>query len=101
MSGRFITLRHFRLLKGRLINAKIRLSITIILGIYFSILQGYEYNESIFTVRDSIFGAIFFVSTGFHGLHVLIGRGIIIFILVRMLLNHFNDVHCFGFEARA
>jgi cytochrome c oxidase subunit 3 len=45
-------------------------NITVILGIYFTILQGYEYLEASFTIADSIYGWTFFVSTGFHGLHI-------------------------------
>jgi len=101
ISGSIITLSHFSLLKGRIINAKLRLGLTIILGVYFSILQGYEYIERVFNLRDSVFGAVFFVATGFHGLHVLVGTSIIVFILYRIIIKHFRDLHCFGFEARA
>ena len=46
---------------------------TVILGIYFSILQAYEYIEAPFAISDSVYGATFYVATGFHGLHVIIG----------------------------
>ena len=47
--------------------------ITIILGAYFTLLQTIEYNFCSFTMSDSIYGSTFFVATGFHGLHVIIG----------------------------
>jgi len=46
---------------------------TIILGVYFTIIQFTEYKESPFTIADSAYGSTFFVATGFHGLHILIG----------------------------
>ena len=49
------------------------LMITVVLGIYFTILQGLEYYEASFTFADSIYGSTFFIATGFHGIHVLVG----------------------------
>jgi len=49
------------------------LTLTIILGIVFTALQVMEYFEAPFTIADSIYGSTFFVATGFHGLHVIIG----------------------------
>nr|WRY72466.1 cytochrome c oxidase subunit III [Zorka maculata] len=75
--------------------------LTIILGFYFSMLQLYEYMESSFCISDSIYGATFFMATGFHGLHVIIGT---IFILVstwRHMSLHFSKHHHMGFEASA
>jgi cytochrome c oxidase subunit 3 len=74
---------------------------TIILGIYFTILQAYEYIEASFTIADSIYGASFFIATGFHGLHVLIGTSFLLICLIRHIKNHFSNDHHFGFEAAA
>jgi cytochrome c oxidase subunit 3 len=49
------------------------LSLTIILGLIFTALQAMEYVEAPFTIADSVYGSTFFVATGFHGLHVIIG----------------------------
>ena len=49
------------------------LSITIVLGLVFTALQAMEYIEAPFTIADSVYGSTFFVATGFHGLHVIIG----------------------------
>jgi len=75
--------------------------ITVILGIYFTILQAYEYIEARFSIADSIYGASFFIATGFHGLHVLIGTTFLIVCLFRHLNYHFSAHHHFGFEAAA
>nr|YP_010363569.1 cytochrome c oxidase subunit III [Atkinsoniella xanthoabdomena]UNZ12670.1 cytochrome c oxidase subunit III [Atkinsoniella xanthoabdomena] len=76
-------------------------SMTIYLGIYFSILQLYEYIESPFCISDSIYGSTFFMSTGFHGIHVMIGTIFIIVSLLRMINLHFSSNHHVGFEASA
>lgn len=74
---------------------------TVLLGIYFTILQGYEYYEAIFSIRDSIYGSCFFIATGFHGIHVIIGTTFILVCLIRHVQYHFSNKHHFGFEAAA
>jgi cytochrome c oxidase subunit 3 len=49
------------------------LFVTVLLGLYFTALQAYEYLEAPFTIADSAYGSTFFVATGFHGIHVIIG----------------------------
>jgi cytochrome c oxidase subunit 3 len=71
------------------------------LGIYFTILQAYEYMEAPFTIADSIYGSTFFIATGFHGLHVIIGTTFLAACLYRHYLEHFSPSHHFGFEAAA
>lgn len=100
-SGITITWAHYRLLRRNYNQSIQRLFTTIILGIYFSILQGYEYYESPFTISDSVYGSTFFISTGFHGLHVLIGTTFIFITIVRQINFHFSKNHHFGFEAAA
>ena len=75
--------------------------VTVILGIYFTLLQGYEYYESPFCISDSVYGSTFFISTGFHGIHVIIGTVFIIVSFLRQINFHFSNVHHFGFEAAA
>nr|YP_010952936.1 cytochrome c oxidase subunit III [Empoascanara alami]YP_010952975.1 cytochrome c oxidase subunit III [Empoascanara hongkongica]WMQ52379.1 cytochrome c oxidase subunit 3 [Empoascanara alami]WMQ52418.1 cytochrome c oxidase subunit 3 [Empoascanara hongkongica] len=75
--------------------------LTVILGVYFSILQLYEYIESPFCISDSVYGSTFFVATGFHGLHVIIGTMFIVVSLSRMLKLHMSKKHHVGFEASA
>jgi len=75
------------------------LFITIALGLVFSVLQGYEYLEASFTIADSAYGSSFFVATGFHGLHVLIGTTFLIVCLARLSIIHFSSHHHIGLEA--
>nr|ATD53068.1 cytochrome c oxidase subunit III [Paphnutius ruficeps]ATV98861.1 cytochrome c oxidase subunit III [Paphnutius sp. EMHAU-15062703] len=100
-SGITITWAHHSLLKGYYHQSAQGLFFTIVLGVYFSILQGYEYYESPFTIADSIYGSTFFMATGFHGIHVLIGTMFILISFLRHIKYHFSNNHHFGFEAAA
>nr|YP_009459887.1 cytochrome c oxidase subunit III [Hydropsyche orris]AUT18152.1 cytochrome c oxidase subunit III [Hydropsyche orris] len=99
ISGISVTWSHQCLLENKLNEAFNSLLITILLGIYFSMIQLYEYIQAPFSIADSVFGSTFFVATGFHGLHVLIGTIFLIVCLFRMKNNHFSMNHHFGFEA--
>ena len=74
---------------------------TITLGIVFTILQVMEYVFSPFSMSDSVYGRTFFVATGFHGLHVIIGTIFIVVIWWRHRAGHFRERRHFGFEASA
>ena len=74
---------------------------TIALGAYFTILQAIEYYEASFRIADSAYGSTFFVATGFHGLHVLVGSSFLLVCLIRGLRHQFTSAHHFGFEAAA
>lgn len=100
-SGISITWSHHRILSKRYLEAKNSLIITILLGLLFTSLQIWEYFQAPFTISDSIFGSTFFISTGFHGLHVIIGTSFLIISLLRLLHSHFSNKHHFGFEAAA
>jgi cytochrome c oxidase subunit 3 len=78
---------------------KAGLLITLILGIYFTALQGYEYFQAPFSFADSVYGSTFFILTGFHGLHVIIGTTFLFVCLHRVLSFQFSSKHHFGFEA--
>lgn len=77
------------------------MAITFGLGVYFSLLQGYEYYEASFRIADSVYGSVFFMATGFHGFHVLIGSSFLLVCLVRHYYHHYSRGHHFGFEAAA
>jgi heme/copper-type cytochrome/quinol oxidase subunit 3 len=64
-------------------------------------LQGLEYYEARFTFADSIYGSTFFIATGFHGLHVIVGTIFLIVTWFRHLKGEFRASHHFGFEAAA
>ena len=100
-SGLTITWAHHRLIENNFNQITQGLTITIILGLYFTILQAYEYLEAPFTIADSVYGSCFFIATGFHGLHVIIGTTFLTVCLFRHLNNHFSSNHHFGFEAAA
>nr|YP_009368824.1 cytochrome c oxidase subunit III [Phaneroptera gracilis]APD14867.1 cytochrome c oxidase subunit III [Ducetia sp. NS-2016]ARN59025.1 cytochrome c oxidase subunit III [Phaneroptera gracilis] len=100
-SGVTVTWAHHSLMEGNYSQASQSLFFTIILGIYFSILQAYEYIEAPFTIADAVYGSTFFMATGFHGLHVIIGTTFLSVCLLRHLMNHFSPNHHFGFEAAA
>jgi cytochrome c oxidase subunit 3 len=77
------------------------LSLTVLLGFYFTFLQLGEYIEAPFSIADRIYGSTFFVSTGFHGAHVIIGTIFLLVCLIRTILYQFSTGHHFGFEAAA
>nr|WIL07530.1 cytochrome c oxidase subunit III [Aptinothrips stylifer] len=100
-SGVSLTSSHHFLMVSNMSKSKIYLIYTIFLGIYFTFLQGVEYQEASFSIADSIYGSTFFMSTGFHGLHVLIGSCFLFTCFYRMTSKHYSSFHHFGFEAAA
>nr|YP_009945140.1 cytochrome c oxidase subunit III [Nomia chalybeata]QOE17504.1 cytochrome c oxidase subunit 3 [Nomia chalybeata] len=96
-SGMTITWSH-NLIKNNKKKSFMLLNITIILGIYFSMLQYIEYLEAQFSFNDSIFGSIFFMATGFHGIHVIIGTTFLLICSIRMNMNHFSMIHHLNFD---
>nr|ALO76534.1 cytochrome c oxidase subunit 3 [Perotis lugubris] len=100
-SGITVTWAHHALMENNYTQGIQGLLLTVILGLYFTALQAYEYLEAPFTIADAVYGSSFFMATGFHGLHVIIGSTFLLICLVRQLLNHFSPIHHFGFEAAA
>nr|YP_448743.1 cytochrome c oxidase subunit III [Petrobius brevistylis]AAX39855.1 cytochrome c oxidase subunit III [Petrobius brevistylis] len=100
-SGVSVTWAHHSLMENNHTQALQGLIFTIFLGIYFSSLQAFEYSEVPFTIADAVYGSTFFVATGFHGLHVLIGTAFLATCLFRHSSCHFSAQHHFGFEAAA
>nr|QRG31127.1 cytochrome c oxidase subunit 3 [Chrysochares punctatus] len=100
-SGLTVTWSHHSLMENNYNESIQSLAITVFLGIYFTILQSYEYFEAPFSIADSVYGSSFFMATGFHGLHVIIGSTFLLICLIRMYFNHFSLNHHFGFEAAA
>nr|AML26037.1 cytochrome c oxidase subunit III [Staphylinidae sp. BMNH 1274248] len=100
-SGLTVTWAHHSMMENNFNQTSQSLILTVLLGIYFSILQGYEYIEASFTISDAVYGSSFFMATGFHGIHVIIGTTFLLVCLIRHLNNHFSCIHHFGFEAAA
>nr|UBU96195.1 cytochrome c oxidase subunit 3 [Meloe poggii] len=100
-SGLTVTWAHHSLMENNYSQTLQGLFLTVVLGAYFSLLQGYEYLESSFSLSDAAYGSSFFMATGFHGIHVIIGTAFLLVCLFRHYLNHFSQIHHFGFEAAA
>jgi len=100
-SGVSVTWAHHALIENNHSQTSQGLIITVTLGVYFTLLQALEYWEASFSISDSVYGATFFVATGFHGLHVLIGSSFLLICIIRHFKCQFSSSHHFGFEAAA
>jgi cytochrome c oxidase subunit 3 len=98
-SGATVTYGHHALIGGNRSAAIEGTFITIIFAIIFTALQVFEYNQAPFTLTDSVFGSAFFVSTGLHGLHVLVGTLFISYGFTRIIKYHLTNRHHQGHEA--
>ncbi len=101
LSGTTVTWAHHALLhndRKALVNG---LVLTVGLGALFTLVQAYEYMHAPFGFKDSIYGATFFMATGFHGFHVLIGTILLLVCLIRAMKGDFTPKQHFGFEAAA
>jgi len=101
LSGASVTWAHHGLLANKPNAAVNGLIVTVLLGIIFTGLQFMEYVEAWFTITDGIYGSTFFLTTGFHGLHVIIGTLFLVVCLFRAFFGHFTSKHHIGFEAAA
>lgn len=105
-SGATITWSHHALREGNRPHFLYGLILTIVLGISFTILQAHEYDIAQFTFAfdeeagtGGLYSSTFFMATGFHGLHVIIGTVFLLVCLLRALAGHFTPKHHVGFEA--
>jgi cytochrome c oxidase subunit 3 len=100
-SGTTVTWAHHALLHNDRQGLKWGLVLTIVLGALFSFVQVLEYTQAGFSFSGNLYGATFFMATGFHGFHVLIGTIFLIVCLVRANLGHFTPQQHLGFEFAA
>lgn len=104
-SGVTITIAHWGLLKNKRTQLIIGLALTVMLGLLFLYCQAHEYHEAYtemgLKLSAGIYGTLFFMLTGFHGLHVTIGTLMLIVMLIRSIKGHFTAENHFGFEAAA
>ena len=100
LSGTTITAAHHALQHGKRKHATNMLGITIVLGLVFSVVQAIEYSTAGFS-PSSLYGSTFFMATGFHGAHVVIGTIFLIVCWIRLLRGDFTPQKHFGFEAAA
>jgi cytochrome c oxidase subunit 3 len=101
LSGTTVTWAHHALLENNRKGLIWGLACTVLLGVLFTICQVYEYGHAAFKYADHIYGATFFMATGFHGAHVVIGTIFLFVCLMRALKGHFTPKQHFGFEAAA
>jgi cytochrome c oxidase subunit 3 len=101
LSGCTVTWAHHSLLEGDQRNLVKGLILTVALGVLFTSLQAYEYVHAAFGFREGIYPSTFYMATGFHGFHVIIGTTFLTVCLVRAIKGHFKPDHHFGFEAAA
>ena len=100
-SGTTVTWAHHALLENDRQGLKYGLILTIALGVSFTCVQAYEYSHAAFSFAGNIYGATFFMATGFHGFHVLIGTIFLIVCLARAYAGHFSPTQHLGFEFAA
>jgi cytochrome c oxidase subunit 3 len=124
-SGATVTWAHHAILHKDRKGAIQGLIVTVLLGMSFTAVQAYEYSNATFTFGlnhaqlmpftdavhstltvgmgnlTAIYGTTFFMATGFHGAHVIIGTTFLIVCLARMIAGHFTPARHFGFEAAA
>jgi cytochrome c oxidase subunit 3 len=109
LSGTTVTWAHHALQVGNRKAARIGLILTVLLGVLFTTVQVYEYaeiiHENLFfndeAAASRLYGSIFFMATGFHGFHVLVGTIFLLVCLLRLMKGHFTPEKHFGFEAAA
>ena len=101
MSGVTVTWAHHALREGNRKHLIQGLGLTIFLGICFTCVQAYEYGHAAFGFSEGIYPSTFFMATGFHGFHVLVGTIFLIVCFFRARAGHFRPDHHFGFEAAA
>ena len=98
-----LTFAHHALRHDKRCSLKAWLALTVLLGASFLVLQAEEYvhayTELDLTLRSGVYGATFFMLTGFHGAHVTIGALMLLVMLIRILRGHFSPAQHFGFEA--
>jgi len=104
-SGVTLTIAHHALLAGQRGKTIAFMWITVLLGITFLCVQGYEYSHAYselnLKLSSGIYGSTFFMLTGFHGFHVFVGMLMLLFITLRLQKGHFTKDRHFGFEGAA
>ena len=100
-SGTTVTWAHHEIRVGNRGRAILAMWLTLLLGVSFTTLQAYEYIHAPFTMDGGIYGSTFYMATGFHGFHVIIGTCFLAVCQWRLYQGHFKPDHHFGFEAAA
>ena len=101
LSGTTVTWAHHALIHGDRDGLKRGLWLTILLGMLFTSVQAFEYSHAAFSFAGNIYGSTFYMATGFHGFHVLVGTIFLAVCLKRTYNGDFTPTQHFGFEAAA
>ncbi|UKJ74375.1 cytochrome c oxidase subunit 3 [Azospirillum brasilense] len=101
LSGVTVTWAHHAILEGRNKEASRALGLTVLLGVMFTFFQGWEYAHAAFGFTQGIYPSTFYMATGFHGFHVIIGTIFLAVCWFRTMKGHFTPQSHFGFEAAA
>jgi cytochrome c oxidase subunit 3 len=101
LSGTTVTWAHHALEEGDRESFVQGLAMTVVLGFCFSLLQIYEYHHASFDFAGNIYGAVFYMATGFHGFHVVVGTIFLAVCWWRGKTGHYKKGEFFGFEAAA
>jgi len=101
LSGCTVTWAHHALREGDRKGTLQGLALTVLLGVLFTSLQAYEYSHAAFGFRDGIYSSTFYMATGFHGFHVIVGTIFLAVCWWRAYAGQFKPDHHFGFEAAA
>ncbi len=101
LSGTTVTMAHHALVEGHNKEGAKWLGITVLLGVAFTGIQIYEYMHAPFGFTDGIYPSAFYMATGFHGFHVLVGTIFLFVCWRRTVKGHFSPKSHFGFEAAA
>jgi cytochrome c oxidase subunit 3 len=101
LSGCTVTWAHHAILEDKRAEATKALGITVLLGIFFTVFQIYEYHHATFAFNSGIYASAFYMATGFHGFHVLVGTIFLAVCYFRNKKGHFTKESHFGFEAAA
>ena len=96
-----VTWAHHAMIQGDREGVKQGLALTVALGLLFSVVQVYEYSHATFDFSGHIYGATFYMATGFHGFHVFVGTIFLAVCLFRLMQGQFTTTKHFGFEAAA
>lgn len=97
-SGFILTLAHHSLILGDKNLTLIGMFFTIVFGFFFILLQSCEYYYGEFTIADSVYGSVFYMTTGLHALHVIVGVIFLTISLIRIYLDHYTTEHHLGLE---
>ena len=100
-SGITVTWAHHSLINNFFNKTVVSLFLTVVLGVYFLFMQWLEYNEAMFSIADGVYGRTFFMATGFHGMHVMVGTTFLFYVFLSLVSGSLLFNHHFSFEAAA